>query len=79
MIIPLAIRKHSLLKASMLQDLEKGKLCEVDGINGVVCRYGEKYNHPTPFNNTVVKIIHEIEEGKAKPGFENLERFRNLH
>ena len=76
MIIPLAIRKHRLLKASMLQDLEKGRLCEVDGINGVICSYGEKYNHPTPFNDMVVKVIHEIEEGRAKPGFENLVRFR---
>ena len=32
-IIPIAIRKHAKLKASMLQDLEKGKLTEVEAIN----------------------------------------------
>ena len=31
-IIPIAIRKHAKLKASMLQDLEKGKITEVDAI-----------------------------------------------
>ena len=35
-IIPIAIRKHAKLKASMLQDLEKGKPTEVDAINGAV-------------------------------------------
>ena len=33
-IIPIAIRKHAGLKASMLQDIERGKKTEVDAING---------------------------------------------
>jgi 2-dehydropantoate 2-reductase len=78
LIIPVAIKKHRLLKASMLQDLEKGKRCEIDGINGIVCVYGRKYNFPTPYNNMVIKIIHEIEQGILKPGFENLHRFVDL-
>lgn len=75
MIIPLCIKKHALLKASMLQDLENGKKTEVDSINGVVVEYGKKYNVPTPCNAKVVEIIHEIEEGKRKPSFENLSAF----
>lgn len=77
-LLPLAIRKHRLLKASMLQDIEKGKKTEVDDINGAVCRYGSKYCSPTPYNDMVVKVMHEIEAGTAKPGFHNLERFINL-
>ena len=77
-LLPLAIRKHKLLKASMLQDIEKGKKTEVDEINGAVCRYGSKYNFPTPHNDMVVKVMHEIEAGAAKPSFENLKRFSNL-
>jgi len=77
-LLPLAIKKHKLLKASMLQDIEKGKKTEVDEINGAVCRYGFKYNFPTPYNDMVVKVMHEIEAGTAKPGFHNLERFSNL-
>ena len=74
-IIPIAIRKHAKLKASMLQDLEKGKLTEVDAINGAVSEYGQKVGFPTPVNDKVVEIIHKIEKGELKPGFENLKLF----
>ena len=71
-IIPIAIRKHAKLKASMLQDLEKGKLTEVDAINGIVSQYGRKVGCPTPMNDRVVDVIHKIEQGELKPCFENL-------
>lgn len=74
-IIPIAIRKHALLKASMLQDIEKGKLTEVDAINGVVSAYGRKVGCPTPMNDKVVEIIHRIEKGELKPSFDNLALF----
>ena len=74
-IIPIAIRKHAKLKDSMLQDLEKGKLTEVDAINGAVSEYGRKVGFPTPVNDKVVEIIHKIEKGELKPGFENLKLF----
>jgi 2-dehydropantoate 2-reductase len=76
MIIPIAIRKHAKLKASMLQDIEKGKLTEVDAINGAVCAYGKKVGFPTPANDKVVEIIHKIEKGELKPSFENLKFFK---
>ena len=74
-IIPIAIRKHALLKASMLQDIEKGKLTEVDAINGVVSAYGRKVGCPTPMNDKVVEIIHRIERGELTPSFDNLKLF----
>ena len=74
-IIPIAIRKHAKLKASMLQDIEKGKLTEVDAINGAVSEYGRKVGCPTPMNDRVVDIIHKIEKGELKPEFENLKYF----
>ena len=75
MIIPVAIRKHAKLKASMLQDIEKGKLTEVDAINGAVSDYGRMVGCPTPMNDKVVEIIHRIEKGELKPGFDNLSLF----
>lgn len=75
MIIPIAIRKHAKLKASMLQDIEKGKLTEVDAINGAVSDYGRMVGCPTPVNDKVVEIIHRIEKGELKPGFANLSLF----
>lgn len=74
-IIPIAIKKHALLKASMLQDLEKGKKSEVDAINGVVSAFGKKVGFPTPMNDKVVEIIHQIEDGKLTPSFKNIELF----
>ena len=74
-IIPLAIKKHARLKASMLQDLEKGKLTEVDAINGAVSAYGRKVGCPTPMNDKVVEIIHKIEAGELTPSFDNLRYF----
>lgn len=74
-IIPIAIRKHALLKASMLQDLEKGKKTEVDAINGVVSNYGRRVGVPTPMNDTVVDVVHRIENGELKPSFDNLRFF----
>ncbi|MBR6813977.1 MAG: 2-dehydropantoate 2-reductase [Tidjanibacter sp.] len=74
-IIPIAIRKHAKLKASMLQDIEKGKLTEVDAINGAVSAYGRKVGCPTPMNDRVVEIIHRIEKGELTPSADNLKLF----
>lgn len=75
MIIPVAIRKHARLKASMLQDLENGKKTEVDSINGAVSAYGRKIGFPTPMNDKVVEIVHRIEDGELSPSFDNLRLF----
>lgn len=74
-IIPIAIRKHARLKASMLQDIEKGKKTEVDAINGAVCAFGRKVGCPTPANDTVTDIIHCIEKGELTPSYDNLRFF----
>ena len=77
-IIPIAIKPHAKLKASMLQDLEKGKKCEIDAINGVVCEYGRKYKVPTPYNDKVVEIVKGIENGKYKYETGNIALFADL-
>ena len=77
-LIPICIKKHAALRASMLQDLEKGKKCEIDAINGVVCAYGKKYGVKTPYNDKVCEIIHGIEDGKYKPSFDNVRLFSSL-
>lgn len=74
-IIPIAIRKHARLKASMLQDIEKGKLTEVDAINDVVCEAGRRCGVPTPMNDAVVSVIHRIESGELRPEMQNLQHF----
>ncbi len=77
-LIPFAMKKHRHLKPSMLQDLEKGKLSEIDSINNIVCEYGRKVGVPTPYNDLVVSLIHGFEQEKGRPGFENLKDFSRL-
>ena len=64
-------------KASMLQDLEKGKITEVTMINGYVSEVGRKHGIPTPFNDTVVKVVQGIERGELPLSFDNLKFFDN--
>ena len=62
-------------KASMLQDLEIGRLTEVGMINGFICDEGKKVGIATPFNNTVVKVVRGIEAGKLRLSMDNLNFF----
>ena len=72
LILPVAMKKHASIEPSMLQDLKKGKPCEVDAINGVVCDAGRRHGVPTPVNDRISALIREIQDGKRKPGKENL-------
>ena len=65
-------------RASMLQDLEKGKKTEIDYINGVVCRGGQKCGIPTPFNDKVVELIKEAEDRGGVNDFSYLSRFDDI-
>ena len=62
-------------KASMLQDLERGKQSEVDMINGYVGTVGRKCGVPTPFNDLTADIIRAAQEGRGKVEFSNLDRY----
>ena len=77
-LIPVAMKKHSALISSMLQDLRNGKKCEIDFINGTVVEYGEKYGVKTPFNARTVEIVHGIEDGKYAPDFKNIRLYEEL-
>ena len=76
-LIPVAMKKHAALVASMLQDIRAGKKCEIDAINGVVCAFGRKYGVPTPFNDRTVEIVHSLEAG-APIIFSNIGKYADL-
>jgi 2-dehydropantoate 2-reductase len=78
MLIPIAMKKHKLIKSSMLRDLEKGRNCEIEAINGVVCKYGDLVNVDTPVNDRIVKVTHEIENKKYFSDWKNLVLFEDL-
>jgi 2-dehydropantoate 2-reductase len=69
-------KPHRMLKASMLQDLEKGKKCEIEAINGVISTWGKRVNVPTPINDKVVEIIRGIETEQYIYDFANLKMFK---
>lgn len=78
LLIPIAMKKHRAIEPSMLQDLKKGKPCEIDAINGVVCEWGRKTNVPTPINDRIVEIVKKAQNGELKPCVENLRLFDEL-
>ncbi len=78
LILPIAMKKHRGIVPSMLQDLKKGMPCEIDAINGVVCREGRKYSVPTPVNDRIVDTVKKIQAGQLKPEPKNIELFRDL-
>ena len=75
LLVPIAMKKHYGIVPSMLQDLRKGKKCEIDAINGVVCEFGRKYGVPTPVNDRIVEIVKAEQEGKLPLSPENIEKF----
>jgi 2-dehydropantoate 2-reductase len=58
---------------TMLQDHMKGRRTEIDMINGLVAEESRKRGRPTPVNDLIVDLTHEIEAGRLKPGLENFE------
>ncbi|MGD9910236.1 MAG: ketopantoate reductase family protein [Candidatus Izemoplasmatales bacterium] len=71
-IIPIAMKKHQMIKSSMLQDLERGRKCEIHAINGVVSSFGKEFGYPTPWNDQIVKIVEGFERKENRPGLHNL-------
>jgi 2-dehydropantoate 2-reductase len=77
-LIPIAMKKHRAIEPSMLQDLKKGKPCEIGAINGVVCEWGRKCGVATPINDRIVEIIKKCECGELKPTPQNIALFDEL-
>lgn len=65
--------KYRRLKSSSLQSLQRGKLTEIDYLNGFIASNGREYGVPTPVNAAIVNMIHEIEEGKREISIFNLD------
>ena len=50
-------------KTSMLQDIEAGRKTEVELFAGKMVAMGKQYGIPTPVNQTVLDMIHVLEQG----------------
>jgi 2-dehydropantoate 2-reductase len=63
--------KYRRLKSSSLQSLERGRLSEVDYLNGYIVRNAALYGVPVPVNTTIVRMVHEIEQKKREISCDN--------
>lgn len=61
--LPFAMKRHKKLKSGMLKDVLDGKRCEIDFLNGVVCKVGASVGVETPLCQTIVELTHSIENG----------------
>jgi 2-dehydropantoate 2-reductase len=60
-------------RASMAQDVAKGRPTEIDYMNGHVIAQGRERGVPTPVSAAVVEVVHEVERGDRKPVPQNIE------
>lgn len=77
-LLPIAMKKHRAIEPSMLQDLRHGKPCEIDAINGVVCKWGKECGIPTPINDRIVEIVNREQAGELPLVKENIHLFDDL-
>jgi 2-dehydropantoate 2-reductase len=51
--------------SSTAQDIERGKLTEIDSLNGYIVRRGRELGLPTPVNQTLHALVRLLEQGRA--------------
>jgi len=54
-------------KASMLQDVEAGRLTETDFMNGAIVQWGEKLGVPTPLHRAIWQLMKGLEHSWSDP------------
>jgi 2-dehydropantoate 2-reductase len=65
--------KYRRLKSSSLQSLERGKPTEIDYLNGYIVKNGNRLGISVPVNSIIVKMMHEIEDGKRAISVNNFD------
>jgi 2-dehydropantoate 2-reductase len=64
-------------RSSMLQDISRGAMTEIDAISGAVVRFGQEFGVPTPMNAWLLQLVKEKEAGGVtfdRDMFEHLHR-----
>ena len=71
LLTPAAGRREN-WRASMAQDMAKGRPTEIDHMNGHVVAQGRTCGVATPVSGATIEMIHEIERGARKQAPENI-------
>jgi len=61
-------------RASMAQDVAKGRRSEIEQMNGYVVARGRELGVPTPLSSAVVGIVREIDTGVRKQSPAHIEQ-----
>lgn len=61
-------------RASMAQDIIKGRRTEIEEMNGYVVARGRECGVPTPVSEAAVEAVRRIERGLLKPARENIKQ-----
>ena len=72
-VLPFAMKKHKKLVSGMRKDIENGRKCEIDFINGAVVKAGKTVGVETPLCQAVVDIVHGIENGLYETDYRNVD------
>ena len=74
-VLPFAMKRHKNLLSGMLKDVQSGKKCEIDYVNGVVVEEGARLGVETPLCRQIVEIVHGIENGLYETDYKNVDFF----
>lgn len=75
MVLPIAMKKHKKLVSGMLKDVQGGRKCEIDYIDGLVVQEGKRVGVATPLCEKIVEIVHGIENGLYEIDYKNTDFF----
>jgi len=64
-IIRAQLRVDPEARASMWTDLERGRVTEVDFLNGEIVRLADEHGVAAPINRRIVELVHEAERAGA--------------
>jgi 2-dehydropantoate 2-reductase len=70
--------RYGKLRSSMLQSLERGRKTEIDFLNGYVVAQAKEAGVDVPFNQALVRIVKEIEDGKRGIEKANMDELAGL-
>lgn len=78
----LALRLFALsvkgMKVSMLHDIEQGRTTEVEYLNGMLVQRARARRLALPGHERTVRLIHELEQGRRRPGPDGLQAYADL-
>ena len=65
-------------RPSMAQDVMKGRLTEIEYLNGFVSQKGKEMGIETPYSDAVTQVLKAVESGEFEVGLNNISRVRNI-